>query len=145
MHVMLSACCSATLSVHECAYLPGARKSGRAVRARRRKVRALHSERAAGVFTCERAHEWELRSSAPGGLSGVADSHNSGFAAAFLALWRLAVKRKQVGVRSASPSFQRRVCAGGQHLGQILRQRVCAYCSMKCAVSARVRVKVRVC
>jgi hypothetical protein len=51
----------------------------------------------------------------------------------------------RASVRTASLSSSRRVCAGGPHLWQTLRQGLCACCSMKCAVGARVRVKVRVC
>ena len=57
MHVMLSACCYATLIVHDGAHLPGAREMGRAARVRRREVCSLHSERDAGVSTCGRAQE----------------------------------------------------------------------------------------
>ena len=57
MHVMLSACCYATLIVHDGAYLPGALELGRAVRVHRREVCSLHSERDAGVSTCGRAQE----------------------------------------------------------------------------------------
>ena len=47
-------------------------------------------------------------------------------------------------VRMTSLLHSRRVCAGGPHLWQTLRQSLCAYCSMECAVSECVRVKVRV-
>jgi hypothetical protein len=68
----------------------------------------------------------------------------SAFGAALLrAPGRIAFAR--ASVRTASRSFSRRVCAGGQHLEQTLRQSFCASSSMTGAGRARSRAKMRAC